>query len=74
MPNELQEYKVVYIKYKTVYMKCLIAYTIKSQNDKMVNMRCSWFPPTSKCILYMECLYLKLLIKMDLYESAKSFT
>lgn len=43
MPNELQEYKVVYIKYKTVYMKCLIAYTIKSQNDKMVNMRCSWF-------------------------------
>lgn len=36
MPNELREYEVVYIKYKTVYMKCLIAYTIKSQNDKMV--------------------------------------
>lgn len=74
MPNELQEYEVVYIKYKTVHMKCLIAYTIKSQNDKMVNMRRSWSPPTGKCILYMECIYLKLLIKTDLYESAKSFT
>lgn len=73
MPNELREYEVVYIKYKTVYMKCLIAYT-SHKMTKWLNMRRSWFPPTSKCILYMECIYLKLLIKTDLYENAKSFT